>query len=240
MCDKSIDRGTFGAGANLRRTVFGARTLQALPAMFLAGGTPWQRRHGCPAAPLARDLSPGAAVKPPSALFASLLLALSGSVLGDSGAIAKKAGGWPETSTVLAGRASFYGKRFTGRTTASGKAFHHENISAASNRFPLGTMVAVRRPFSAYCVVVRINDRMGHRGRVIDLSRAAAERLGMIEVGVTDVEIVKLPKPLIGHESACTLAFLPPSRLPAAEGLSPDGGADDRLAGGQESDNSGD
>ena len=35
MCDKSIDRGPFGAGANLRRTVFGARTFQVLPAMFL-------------------------------------------------------------------------------------------------------------------------------------------------------------------------------------------------------------
>lgn len=175
-------------------------------------------------------------MKPLVALLASLLLALPGVALGEPASSVNKVGEWPETPPVLAGRASFYGKRFTGRKTASGKSFHHEKISAASNRFPLGTVVAVRRPYSAHCVVVRINDRMGHRGRVIDLSRAAAERLGMIEVGVTDVEIVKLPKPLIGHESACTLAFLPPSRLPSAEGQLSLGAADARFAGSDESD----
>lgn len=174
------------------------------------------------------------------ALLALALSAVSGPALGESATLLKRAGEWPEMPSILSGRASFYGKRFTGRRTASGKTFHHSKLSAASNRFPLGTVVAVRRPFSAYCVVVRINDRMGHRSRVIDLSRAAAERLGMIEVGVTDVEIVPLPKPLIGHESACTLAFLPPARLPAAEGLRSDSAADASLAGGQESDYSGD
>lgn len=166
-------------------------------------------------------------------LLASLI---SGLALGEPASLIQRAGEWPETPSIISGRASFYGKRFTGRTTATGKRFHHENVSAASNRFPLGTVVAVRRPFSAFCVVVKINDRMGHRGRVIDLSRAAAERLGMIEVGVTDVEIVRLPKPLIGHERACTLAFLPPTRLPAAEGLPSanvdDGQSADSLAGG--------
>lgn len=173
-------------------------------------------------------------------LFALTLTAFSGLALGDSVTALKRAGEWPEMPSIVAGRASFYGKRFTGRRTASGKTFHHENLSAASNRYPLGTVVAVRRPFSAYCVVVRINDRMGHRGRVIDLSRAAAELLGMVEVGVTDVEIVPLPRPLLGHERACTLAFQPPVRLPAAEGLRADRAADANLAGGQESDYFGD
>lgn len=169
-------------------------------------------------------------------ILAVLAATMPGLALGEPATRLPKAGEWPETPPIISGRASFYGKRFTGRKTASGKSFHHENVSAASNRFPLGTMVAVRRPLSALCVVVRINDRMGHRGRVIDLSRAAAERLGMIEVGVTDVEIVPLPKPLIGHESACTLAFLPPARLPAAEGLlsgnGEEGESADGLAGG--------
>jgi hypothetical protein len=58
-------------------------------------------------------------------------------------------GEWPSRRWSLpAGRAST-GNAFTGRKTASGEAFHHENLSAASNRFPLGTLVAVRRPFSA-------------------------------------------------------------------------------------------
>ncbi|WP_291988952.1 septal ring lytic transglycosylase RlpA family protein [Candidatus Accumulibacter sp. ACC007] len=174
-------------------------------------------------------------------LFALVALAVSALpelALGEPSTALKRAGEWPEIPPIMAGRASFYGKRFSGRKTASGKSFQHEKLSAASNRFPLGTMVAVRRPLSTYCVVVRINDRMGHRGRVIDLSRAAAELLGMIEVGVTDVEIVPLPKPLIGHERACTLAFMPPVRLPSAEGRLSDRAADDRLAGGQASDNS--
>lgn len=170
-------------------------------------------------------------------LLALALSALPGFAQGQPTTALRRAGEWPETPPIVAGRASFYGKRFTGKKTASGKYFHHEKLSAASNRFPLGTMVAVRRPVSTYCVVVRINDRMGHRGRIIDLSRAAAELLGMVEVGVTDVEIVPLPKPLIGHERACTLAFLPPVRLPAAEGRLSDRAADANLAGGQESDN---
>ena len=172
------------------------------------------------------------------AFFLVLAAALPGLTLAQGSAALKKPGAWHEPPPVLAGRASFYGKGFNGRKTASGKTFHHATVSAASNRFPLGTVVAVRRPLSAHCVVVKINDRMGRGGRVIDLSRAAAELLGMVDVGVTDVEIVPLPKPLIGHESACTLAFLSPARLPAAEGRRSDSFTDDNLAGGQASDDS--
>ena len=82
----------------------------------------------------------------------------------------------------------------------------------------MGALVAVRRVLSARCVVVRINDRMGHRSRLIDLSREAAVRLGMIEAGVTEVEVVALPKYLKGHENACLLAFLQPLHLHASDG----------------------
>lgn len=132
-------------------------------------------------------------------------------------------GDWPSRPAVISGRASFYGASFNGRKTASGENFHHEIISAASNRFPLGTVVAVRRTLSARCVVVRINDRMGHRSRLIDLSREAAVRLGMIDAGVTEVDIVALPRTLIGHEHACSLAFMSPVHLRAAEGMAADG-----------------
>lgn len=132
-------------------------------------------------------------------------------------------GDWPSKPAVISGRASFYGASFSGRKTASGESFHHEIISAASNRFPLGTVVAVRRTLSTRCVVVRINDRMGHRSRLIDLSREAAVRLGMIDAGVTDVEIVALPRTLLGHEHACALAFMSPVHLRAVEGMAADG-----------------
>ena len=127
---------------------------------------------------------------------------------------------WPSAPPIISGRASFYGERFSGRKTASGEKFDHQTISAASNRFPLGTLVAVRRALSARCVVVRINDRMGHRSRVIDLSRQAAVALGMIEAGVTDVEVVPVPKSLHGHENACKLSFMPPVHLHAGSGFS--------------------
>ncbi|HOL65156.1 MAG TPA: septal ring lytic transglycosylase RlpA family protein [Accumulibacter sp.] len=120
---------------------------------------------------------------------------------------------WPSSPPIVSGRASFYGERFSGRKTASGQTFDHQTISAASNRFPLGTLVAVRRVLSARCVVVRINDRMGHRSRLIDLSRQAAVELGMIEAGVTDVEVVPVPKSLHGYENACKLSFMSPVHL---------------------------
>lgn len=124
----------------------------------------------------------------------------------------------PEKPQIVSGKASFYSKAFHGRKTASGERYAHDVISAASNRFPMGTLVAVRRITSTRCVVVRINDRMGHRSRVIDLSREAAVRLGMIDAGVTEVDVVPLPSFLIGHEHACSLAFQPPVQLHVFDG----------------------
>lgn len=146
------------------------------------------------------------------ALLASLL---SGLAVGDPVPMLRMSRGPLESPPIISGRASFYSSAFHGRKTASGEAYRHETISAASSRFPLGTTVAVRRVLSARCVVVKINDRMGHRSRLIDLSREAAVRLGMIEAGVTDVEVVPLPSYLLGHEHACALAFAPPLHLHA-------------------------
>ena len=151
-------------------------------------------------------------------VFVVLVLLFSGSAFGAASPALGTPGEWPNTSPILSGRASFYGTAFSGRKTASGEHFDHQTISAASNRFPLGSLVAVRRVLSARCVVVRINDRMGHRSEVIDLSREAAVRLGMIDVGVTEVQVVPLPRYLIGHEHACTLAFSPPVHLHARDG----------------------
>lgn len=91
------------------------------------------------------------------------------------------------------GRASFYGQGFQGRRTASGDRFDVRGFTGASNHFPLGTWVAVRRLDTERCVAVRINDRMGtSHGRVIDLSRGAAQELDMIGVGVALVRVVPL------------------------------------------------
>ena len=95
----------------------------------------------------------------------------------------------------LRGKASFYSPRFQGRKTASGDIFNNKLFTAASNLIPLGTLVAVRRPDTNLCVVVKVNDRMHpkHQARVIDLSHSAAKYLDMVRDGVVKVQIMKVP-----------------------------------------------
>ena len=80
------------------------------------------------------------------------------------------------------GLASWYGPRFHGRRTASGERFDQHALTAAHRTLPFGTVVRVHSRVNGRTVDVRINDRgpFLHR-RVIDLSRAAAEALGLIE-----------------------------------------------------------
>ena len=81
---------------------------------------------------------------------------------------------------VEQGRASYYGRGFAGRRTASGERFDPHAMTAASPHLPFGTRVRVTRHNGA-SVTVRINDRCGcPNGRIIDLSEGAARRLGMI------------------------------------------------------------
>lgn len=94
----------------------------------------------------------------------------------------------------LRGHASFYAYGFQGRRTATGEVFRVENFTAASNLFPLGTMVAVRRLDTNRCAIVKVNDRMHakHRKRIIDVSRGVAEYLDMIRAGVVLVRVARL------------------------------------------------
>jgi rare lipoprotein A len=89
-----------------------------------------------------------------------------------------------------AGMASYYHDRFHGRRTASGARYDKNSYSAAHKSLPLGTQVRVTDSRSGKSVVVRINDRGPYaRGRVIDLSRAAAQEIGLTRKGVTKVEL---------------------------------------------------
>lgn len=82
------------------------------------------------------------------------------------------------------GVASFYGKRFHGRQTANGERFDMGELTAAHKTLPFGSRVRVINEANGREVVVRINDRGPFvRGRHIDLSRAAAEEIGMINSG---------------------------------------------------------
>lgn len=86
------------------------------------------------------------------------------------------------------GKASWYGPRFNGRRTASGERYNMHELTAAHRTLPFGTVVRVRSLVNGKEVDVRITDRGPFsRGRVIDLSRAAAEAIGMLGLGVKDV-----------------------------------------------------
>jgi rare lipoprotein A len=94
------------------------------------------------------------------------------------------------------GFASWYGAPYHGQPSASGEIYDQEQLTAAHRTLPFGTMVRVRRLDRKGSVVVRINDRGPFaKSRVIDLSHAAAVRLGMTDGGVAPVilEVVRTP-----------------------------------------------
>jgi rare lipoprotein A len=108
----------------------------------------------------------------------------------------------PEGGPVERGEASYYAQSLAGRPTASGEPYKPAELTAAHKTLPFGTLIEVRRQ-DGRRVVVRVNDRGPFRkGRVVDLSRRAAEQLGMIREGVVKVEVrvvkaapPKKPKP---------------------------------------------
>ena len=90
------------------------------------------------------------------------------------------------------GLASWYGKRYQGRVTASGERFDMKQLTAAHRSLPFGSKVLVTCPSTGRSVVVRVNDRgPRRRGRIIDLSRAAAKRLGILNSGVAQVVLTQ-------------------------------------------------
>ncbi len=91
---------------------------------------------------------------------------------------------------VERGIASWYGKKFHGRRTSSGETYNMYAMTAAHTRLPLPTYVRVRNLRNNRSVVVRVNDRGPfHSNRVIDVSYAAASRLGMLAKGTAFVEV---------------------------------------------------
>ncbi|MGI6559469.1 MAG: septal ring lytic transglycosylase RlpA family protein [Limnochordia bacterium] len=83
------------------------------------------------------------------------------------------------------GVASWYGGRFHGRRTASGEVFDQNGLSAAHRSWPFGLRVRVTNLQNGESVVVKINDRGPYvQGRAIDLSRAAARAIGLVERGI--------------------------------------------------------
>lgn len=93
------------------------------------------------------------------------------------------------------GKASWYGEPFHGRRTSSGEIYDMHRITAAHKTLPLHTVVKVTNLSNGKQIILPVNDRGPFiRGRVIDLSYAAAREIDMIGPGVTDVSVVALGK----------------------------------------------
>ncbi|WP_242689307.1 septal ring lytic transglycosylase RlpA family protein [Pedobacter sp. SYSU D00535] len=91
---------------------------------------------------------------------------------------------------VQTGKASYYAKKFNGRKTASGKKYRSYKRTAAHRSIPFGTKVRVTNLKNGKSVKIKINDRGPFvAGRIIDLSRKAARKIGMLDEGVGNVKI---------------------------------------------------
>lgn len=103
---------------------------------------------------------------------------------------ADSATGSPKVKRVLYGMASFYANKFNGRKTALGEIFSQNKFTCACNVLPLGTWIRVTNLHNGKTVVVKTNDRLHPKmKRIIDLSRAAATKLGYVGRGLTRVKV---------------------------------------------------
>ncbi|MDB5420993.1 MAG: hypothetical protein JWR59_940 [Brevundimonas sp.] len=110
------------------------------------------------------------------------------------------------------GMASWYGAQFNGRATASGERFDMNSLSAAHKTLPLPAMVEVTNLSNGRSAVVRVNDRGPFvDGRIIDLSRGAAEEIGLLSQGVGQVRVRYVgPAPRLGGAPLQYASTAPP------------------------------
>lgn len=95
------------------------------------------------------------------------------------------------------GKASYYSKRATGARSASGQRIHHDSLTCAHRYYPFGTMLKVTNLRNDKSVIVEVIDRGPFgRGRIIDLSWAAAKEIDMISQGVATVKVERLDNPV--------------------------------------------
>lgn len=100
-----------------------------------------------------------------------------------------------KVNQYITGECSYYGPKFHGRKTANGERFDMYKFSAAHKKLPFGTLLEVENLSNGKKVTVRINDRGPYKkGRILDLSYAAARQIGLDKMGVTKIKakIIKL------------------------------------------------
>jgi rare lipoprotein A len=117
-------------------------------------------------------------------------------------------------------KASYQGTRTTGLPTASGEPYDPNDLTAASRSLPIGSTVKVTNPDTGRSVKVRINDRGPFvHGRSLDLSKRAAEKIGIVHKGVARVKVTRVDSDAASDASESA----PPAALPAAPAATPTG-----------------
>ena len=137
------------------------------------------------------------AAAPATAVALAAMLAVFAGACGGRAHREPEAPGGASVVRVLHGKATFYSRSLEGGPTASGERYRGNRMTAAHRSLPLGTWVRVTNLANDRSVVVRINDRGPYgrdRSRIIDLSRAAAEKLHMINAGVARVKVEVLTR----------------------------------------------
>jgi len=119
----------------------------------------------------------------------------------------------PASVALDSGEASWYGPRHEGRRTSSGEVFDSHKLTAAHASLPLGSYVRVVVQDTGRSIVVKVNDREPPHGvRCIDLSRAAAARLGIVHQGIANVTL----QAVSSQDAAVELAEAPDDSAPVA------------------------
>lgn len=116
----------------------------------------------------------------------STFLTLSASVL----SLLTASCGGSKSAFVQSGQGSYYADKFAGKRTASGTPYRPGKLTAAHNTLPFGTKIKVTNAKTGRSVKVIVNDRGPHvKGRIVDLSKKAAKKIGLTEAGVAPVQL---------------------------------------------------
>jgi rare lipoprotein A len=105
-----------------------------------------------------------------------------------------------KATRIFYGQASFYSNKFNGRRTANGETFDQKKFTCACNVLPLGTWIRVTNLRNGKWAIVKVNDRIHPKmKRVVDLSRAAAQKLGYVSNGLTRVKVEPVDKKTVAR-----------------------------------------
>ena len=98
--------------------------------------------------------------------------------------------GTSKSTFTQTGQGSYYADKFRGKPTASGTPYRPSKLTAAHNTLPFGTKIRVTNTRTGRSVKVTVNDRGPHvKGRIVDLSKKAARKIGLIDAGVAPVQL---------------------------------------------------